>query len=202
MTSNARYESYCNYLLGRSNIGLVYRQRWLYPRLCRFLKGHTLDIGCGIGDLVAYRNDTVGVDINPETIKWCKSRGLDVHHMPIDKLPFGRNSFDSAIMDNVLEHIEKPKEILHETNRVLTDGGIFIVGVPSLKGFNSDPDHKVYYSKERLVETVSECGFTIQRLFSMPFESPWLESILRQYCNYGVFRKSPVSDSFRRASKK
>jgi SAM-dependent methyltransferase len=189
MTSNTCYESYCNYLLGRSKIGLAYRRRWLYPRLCRYLKGRTLDIGCGIGDLLSYRKDTVGADINPEIIKWCKTRGLDVHFMPIDKLPFGRNSFDSAIMDNVLEHIEKPKEILQETNRVLSDGGIFIVGVPSLKGFKNDSDHKVYYSKEKLVETVSGYGFMLKRQFSMPIKSPWLELILKQYCNYGVFKK-------------
>ena len=69
-------------------------------------------MGCGIGDLVRYRPNTVGVDINPYTVKSCKSNGLDVKLMEVDSLPFDDKLFESVILDNVLEHIEKPFKII------------------------------------------------------------------------------------------
>ena len=94
-------EEYFEYLRGRSNLGYLYRKYLLYPKLCKALTGKTLDVGCGIGDFVNYRRNTVGVDINPLCIEWCKLKKLDVHQMTINKIPFTKSSFDSAVLDNV-----------------------------------------------------------------------------------------------------
>ncbi len=64
------FEAYLAYLKNCSKLGLLYRRHWLYPRLCCYLRGRVLDVGCGIGDFVAFRPETVGVDINPVTVAW------------------------------------------------------------------------------------------------------------------------------------
>jgi SAM-dependent methyltransferase len=183
------HDSYFQYLRGRSKLGLIYRQFWLYPRLCKNLTGHVLDVGCGIGDLVKYRADTVGVDINPKTVEWCKSKKLDVHFMEKNQLPFDDHTFDSAVLDNVLEHLEAPEPLLAEIHRILIKDGIFIVGVPGKCGYSRDPDHKIFYSKNKLTETVSKFGFRVKKIFAMPIELRWLELRMAQFCFYGVFQR-------------
>jgi len=181
---------YVEYLRGRSLLALAYRRLYLYPRLCRHLHGCALDVGCGIGDMLAFRPNTVGVDINPRLVAWCISRGQDAKPMDSDSLPFGAGTFDSAIMDNVLEHIAHPDTLLREIHRVLVPGGHFVVGVPGERGFSSDPDHKVYYDEEALRRAMSGAGFESVALLYAPFHSVWLSRSMSQYCLYGVFRRS------------
>ena len=101
-------EVYGEYLMRRSRLSGVYRRYFLYPRICHRLHGRTVDVGCGIGDFLQFRPNTIGVDINAHTVAYCKARGLDARLMEPDVLPFEDGSFDSALMDNWLEHIAKP----------------------------------------------------------------------------------------------
>lgn len=185
----ADHQHYFQYLQGRGRLGLIYRRYFLYPRLCMHLKGRTLDIGCGIGDMIRFRPNTVGVDINPETVQWCNGQGLPVHQMSPDLLPFTDHSFDSVLMDNVLEHIQQPKTLLQEIRRVLKPGGYLLVGVPGQKGYMADQDHKVFYDEQALDQTVRTAGFDCMHLFATPVKSRWLNQRMRQYCVYGAFRR-------------
>jgi ubiquinone/menaquinone biosynthesis C-methylase UbiE len=56
---------YFEYLMRRSFLGDLYRRYVLYPRLNLHLNGKVLDVGCGIGDMLSYRKNTVGLDVNP-----------------------------------------------------------------------------------------------------------------------------------------
>lgn len=174
----------------RGKVGLLYRKIYLYPRLCRYLKGRALDIGCGIGDMLDFRANTIGVDINPNLVDWCRKRNLDARLINGYSLPFGNHEFQSVIMDNVLEHILNPEKLLSEIYRVISHNGNFIIGVPGALGFNYDKDHKIYYKEELLVNTLSNAGFSKKLIFYMPFYSDWLNKKLRQYCIYGVFTPS------------
>lgn len=185
------HDQYFDYLMHRSRLGKLYRHHWLYPRISRHLEGAALDIGCGIGDMLAFRPETVGVDVNPKTVGYCCSKGLDAHLMEPDILPFADKAFDSALMDNVLEHIVNPSPILNEVHRVLAPGGSFVVGVPGILGWHSDSDHKVFYGEETLRGCVEKHGFKHILTFHTPLlRSSWLESKLRQYCVYGVFQRA------------
>src|SRR5579862_3482232 len=101
MPMSDQYEIYFKQLKNRLPVSYWYRYGWLYPRLSRFLKVRVLDIGCGLGDMVRYRTKTVGVDVNPKAVEYCRARGLDVHVMQPDQLPFDDQSFDGVILDNV-----------------------------------------------------------------------------------------------------
>lgn len=182
-------ESYFEYLKGRSRLGFFYRQHWLYPRLCQHLAGKTLDVGCGIGDFLRYRPDSTGVDINPATVDWCTRQGLDARLMTPNTLPFEAGSFDSAMLDNVLEHLDDPAPLLREIHRVLRAGAPLVVGVPGRRGFAADPDHKVFYDEKLLDSTLTAAGFHPRQMFHMPVRSGWLDAHARQYCRYGVFQR-------------
>lgn len=183
------HDSYFSYLQQRSWLGLAYRRWWLYPRLCRYLKGNVIDIGCGIGDMLSFRPRTVGVDINPINVAWCRAHGMNAQVMEPDHLPFSDAEFECALLDNVLEHLQSPMPLLKEIRRILVSDGILVVGVPGKCGYACDPDHKVYYDETALVAVMAKAGLAMETIFYMPIRSDWLDVRMRQYCIYGVFRR-------------
>jgi SAM-dependent methyltransferase len=183
------HDEYFAYLRQRSRLGLLYRRFWLYGRLCRHLRGRVVDIGCGIGDMLRHRPDTIGVDVNPHTVEWCRKNGLDARLMEPDRLPFGDGEFDGGLLDNVLEHLDSPEPLLAEARRVLKSHASLIVGVPGRRGFASDPDHKKFYDSLELVALMKRAGFRCERIIRMPLALSLLDRHLRQYCVYGVFRR-------------
>ena len=187
MTSN---DEYFEYLQRRSWLGALYRKQWLYPRLTARLIGRTLDVGCGIGDMLVHRKNTVGVDINPLTVAFCQARGAEAHLMTSDMLPFNSQEFESVLMDNVLEHLSEPKALLAEVHRVLTSNGRLLIGVPGRKGWDSDPDHKTRYDESQLVSSVERLGFMRLETFQTPLvKSDWLDRNIKQYCIYASFTR-------------
>lgn len=180
---------YFDYLKRRSMLGWLYRKYWLYPRLCRRLSGIVLDVGCGIGDLLAFRSGTVGTDINPRAVAWCRDKGYRAKLMMLDTLPFKTAVFDGVVLDNVLEHIVSPEPLLAEVRRVLRPGARVMIGVPGSKGYASDPDHKVFYDEARLIVVMAATGFTLHELLPTPFKLSLLDANMRQYCLYGVFQR-------------
>ena len=183
------HSNYYNYLRHRSLAGYFYRRYWLYPRLSKYLKGQTLDVGCGIGDFLHYCKGAVGVDINPFLVAFCRENGLDVKQMTPDLLPFDDASFESVMLDNVLEHLSEPQALLCEIHRVVIQDGVLIVGVPGHRGYASDEDHKTFYDEKMLISTLAFNGFRLYRHFYMPFKSDWLNLHASQYCLYGVFKR-------------
>lgn len=182
-------EAYSQYLKGRSFSGFLYRKYYLYPKLTRKLSGKVLDYGCGIGDFVQFRANTVGADINSHNVNYCLQQRLDARLIEDNHIPFANGSFDGVVLDNVLEHIpgNVADSVIEEIKRVLKVGGKLMVGVPGLKGYNSDPDHKVFYTEGDLTSLFIRHGFETREVFYMPFACKKLERILRQYCIYAVF---------------
>ena len=186
---NSSHKKYFEYLKKRSRLGLWYRNHWLYPHICHYLNGHVLDVGCGIGDFLKFRKNTIGVDVNPENIGFCQKMGLYASLIESDHLPFETASFDGIILDNVLEHIQTPEPLLREVHRIIKPFGTFIIGVPGVKGYSKDADHKIFYDKSRLEAIVSPIGFKSQCSFCAPFKSALLDRYLPQYCLYLIFTR-------------
>ena len=183
-------QKYFVYLSKRSFLGKCYRNFILYPRLNVYLRGKVLDIGCGIGDMLSYRKNIIGLDVNPLNIDFCKKRQLEAYVMKPDVIPFGDKTFDSVLLDNVLEHIEKPSLLFKEMKRVLKADGILLIGVPGIKGYQSDDDHKVFYDEKKLYALALKNRFNVNRFFYTPLiKSKFLSKHLRQYCIYTQWSK-------------
>ena len=182
---------YFDYLRQRSVLGNIYRRFWLHPKVSRYLVGKTLDVGCGLGGMVQYRPNTVGVDINPYNVKYGTDHGLNILLMVDDQLPFENAQFDCVLLDNVLEHLAKPKPLLHEIKRILVPGGRLVIGVPGLLGMKADEDHKVFYGEIELEALAKQVDFEPIEFFYTPlWRSILLSNLLRQYCTYSIWRAS------------
>jgi SAM-dependent methyltransferase len=184
--------SYFEYLRQRSYLAYLYRFRYLYPLIDRDLKGCVLDYGCGIGDFLRYRPNTIGVDVNFFNVAYCRSIGKIAVQIGTDgALPFAHGTFFAAVMDNVLEHIraDRAGAVIEELRRVIAPEGRLVIGVPGKKGFDADPDHKAHYSELALNQLTGRYGFVPHRSFRAPFASRFLDRHMAGYCMYAVFRR-------------
>ncbi len=117
------------------------------------LKGlQVLDLGCGMGGLsVALAREGASVqpyDYNPAYCQITRLRGqrysLDLH--PVngggERLPFPEGYFDIIVCMDVLEHVQRPADLLAETNRCLKPGGLLYITAINRFAFN-DPHYHV-----------------------------------------------------------
>lgn len=102
-----------------------------------------LDLGCGAGDLVRAINGAysqavcIGLDIpdSPEVRE--RKKGGNFVTFDGVRVPFASSSFDFVVSRQVLEHVERPEELLSEVARVLKPGGQFFGSTSHLEPFHS-----------------------------------------------------------------
>lgn len=181
------YLNYYKYLKTTSVIGKIYRNIFLYPFLSSFLKGHFLDVGCGLGDFLSFGSKrSLGLDINKFNIDHCRSRGLRAELIKDGKFPVNDNSFSTINLDQVLEHISHPDTLLKEINRCLTIGGRLITGVPCERGYKRDPDHKVFYDLKKLKKVLGKHNHSILIAFYTPLPLKFFGKFIPQQSLYVV----------------
>jgi len=168
--------------------GKIYQKYFLYPKLYKFLKGRTLDVGAGLGDFIIKHPEGYAVDPDPLNVQELLKKKIKAELLTDDIINHKDNFFDSIVMDNVLEHIFDPRNLLLEIKRVLKTNGIFLIGVPGKKGFDNAPDHKKFYDENLLLETLNN-DYDLIKFFYTPFKSNILAKYLSAYCLYGVFKK-------------
>jgi SAM-dependent methyltransferase len=186
-------EEYFAYLKTRSKIADIYRKFVLYPSVNSVLKGKVLDVGCGIGDFLAFRKvNTVGIDINPLNVNYCKSNKQEAHVIDGSTYPFEKQSFDSVILDNVLEHLVQPEITINEISRVLKSNGVLVIGVPGKKGYTMDSDHKKFYDEVEMNKLLVQNNYTNIGFKYMPcfIKSNFLSKSISQYVIYGIYKKN------------
>lgn len=105
-------------------------------RFIKALESNTklLEVGCGNGKNMLYRNDidSYGIDISEEQVEICKSKGLKVKKANMTSLPFGSNEFDNIICIATYHHLDNAndrKKALLEMYRVLKPSGKLLLTV-------------------------------------------------------------------------
>jgi SAM-dependent methyltransferase len=189
------YEKYFNYLKDISTAGRLYKRYFSSPILflcARAFGRQIVEIGSGTGAgvLGTFPSRVVGLEINPFAVDYSKSIGLQVSLINDDGVfPMQDRTCDACILDNVLEHIENPTQIMDECWRVTHPQGGLIIAVPGARGFARDVDHKVFYSENDPKNL--DPRWKLQRLFSIPIfvRSVRASKALRQYCLVAVYRK-------------
>ena len=107
--------------------------------------------------------------------------------MKENKIPFNNKYFNSILLDNVLEHIDNPYPLLDEIRRVSSEKATLIIGVPGIKGFKRDDDHKIFYDEFSLKELIQKFGYTHRKTLYLPVNLKFLSKLISQFCIYQVF---------------
>jgi SAM-dependent methyltransferase len=193
---SSKYNNYFLHLKTISLLGRIYKKLVSSPILffcARRFGRRMVEIGSGTGSgvLGAFPKHVHGLEINPLAVEFCKAAGLNVQLINDgDAFPVADCAYDVCILDNVLEHIEEPRNTLDECYRITQKNGGLIIVVPGVRGYDSDPDHKKFYAAEA-VQRLDE-RWSLQSLFSLPFlfSSVHLSRYVKQYCLVAIYKKN------------
>lgn len=109
---------------------LIDKIRGRKPVVGLFAGKTTLDIGCGDGGFLSEdKENFIGIDINPETLKKAKDAGFAVAEADATKLPFKDAVFEGVFCRYLIEHLtpQQAYEMLSEICRVLAPGGRLVL---------------------------------------------------------------------------
>jgi 2-polyprenyl-3-methyl-5-hydroxy-6-metoxy-1,4-benzoquinol methylase len=168
------------------------KSRYLYDCFKRFFKGsNVLELGCADGIMTQWLcedfESVTAVDGSEIFIEKAKAKlnrsDVTFKYSMFEEFMPGEK-FDIIIMSNILEHVDKPVELLEKSKNWLTSNGRLIVAVPNANALNrlvgvklgmlptkdsfNELDvmwgHKRVYTCELLTEHVTQAGFSIEHL--------------------------------------
>lgn len=112
-----------------------------------------LDLGAGQGNFLmeaaAEGIRVTGIEYNPAYVESTRKRiqkagySIEIRQGRGESLPYEDDSFDFVNASEVIEHVQDPVQVLHETYRVLAPGGAAYVSVPNRYGLK-DPHYHLY----------------------------------------------------------
>ncbi len=166
-----------------SDLANTYRRLYfdfLTRRLGRFLKGakRVLDLGCGDGTFLEVLNqkfpqiEALGVDPNPNSVKICRVKDIEVFKNTLSKCNLPKESFDLVTAFHVIEHLPNPNVELKELKRILKPLGYFILSTPNAEGLGfgvggknwalfDSPHHTILWTPQQLRRLLEKYGFKI-----------------------------------------
>ena len=100
--------------------------------------GFVLDAACGTGYGTSFlthkANFVVGIDRSHEAILFCRQHyrkpTLHFQVMDVEATAFQRDSFDTVVSFETIEHLEDPERFLGEMRRVLKPNGALLISTP------------------------------------------------------------------------
>lgn len=101
-----------------------------------------IDLGCGTGyylfllSNLPIKLNLTGFDNDQRAMAEAKvsfeDKNINFILGDLHKMPFKENSFDKAVMSEVLEHVENDEQVLKETFRILKPNGVLVISAPSI----------------------------------------------------------------------
>jgi SAM-dependent methyltransferase len=166
----------------KSELKAILRREWFFPtwigifvnpfffarlglakairRHASMLSGKLLDIGCGSKPYknLFYVNQYLGLDIDSKNTR---NLGFADYFYDGKTFPVESESFDSALCNQVLEHVFNPNAFLSEIHRVLKRDGKLLLTVPFVWDEHEQPFDYARYSSFGLKALLEENGFRI-----------------------------------------
>jgi 2-polyprenyl-3-methyl-5-hydroxy-6-metoxy-1,4-benzoquinol methylase len=150
------------------------------PRLWKFLEGGKgfrmeagmaiADIGCGEGGLLRWFSQNtratkrVGFELNLAAAAYGRSLGLDIL---ATEFTGSEGPFDLVMLEQVLEHISSPNELLGRIAVSQKPGAWLYIGVPGILNFAEHYDHN-FIAYLQYGHMFHYCLYTLERLV-IPF---------------------------------
>lgn len=154
-------------------------------KIKKYGKGKLVDIGCGRSPyketVLNFVDSYTGVD-HPETAKLYESDSKPDFYADAHKLPFKNNSYETAIMLQVLEYLDNPQKAITEVARVIKKNGVFILSAPFMYPIHDGKFDHSRFTESGVTSLLSEAKLKIIDIESQGnFWDFWFQSILVYY---------------------
>jgi len=105
-----------------------------------------LDIGCGTGEFLKTGADAgfnvTGIDVDSTTTGYITNKyGFRTVTGLLGPETFPAGSFDVVVLSHVIEHLQKPAELLAVIHSILKLNGLFVMCTPNSDSFEEDIHH-------------------------------------------------------------
>jgi len=115
--------------------------KWEYQQALSDLKrgNKVLDIGCGQGFFLERCQDdgivAEGIELNANAAAIARAKGFMVYEQMLDEFSDKhKDHYDAVCLFQVLEHLEKPVDVVSQALKCINPGGLLIIGVPNMDG--------------------------------------------------------------------
>jgi len=134
--------------------------------------GSLLDVGCSFGwflDVAKTRGwDTFGIEPSDIAVGHVQKRAAhQVLHGVFPATSFGERRFTSAVMTDVLEHLDNPVLMLQQLAAVLEPGGVLAIRVPNQEGL-------IYKTAATMARGAKALDGPMWRMWQLDFPYPHL----------------------------
>ncbi|MFA4991117.1 MAG: class I SAM-dependent methyltransferase [Candidatus Omnitrophota bacterium] len=134
-----------------------------------------LDVGAGSGNFALavkqedYFSKVTALDVSGECVSVCRRKGLDAFRGTLSDY---RGKADCLAMNDLIEHVFSPEDMLREARKKLNPGGILMIATPnclgldfSLFGKDTDnvtpPEHVQYFNPKSISVLFKRTGFSV-----------------------------------------
>ncbi|MFH1317247.1 MAG: class I SAM-dependent methyltransferase [Candidatus Woesearchaeota archaeon] len=185
-----------------------FRDYNLFNLIMKNIKGKSvLDIGCGGGYLIRLLNKrgmkTFGLEIDKDSADHARAINPDseIYNESAENIgKLLKENVDSAVMIDVLEHIEDDYKVVSDLGNIINEKGQLIIVVPCFRFLYGKRDilagHKRRYTSKMLRKILLKNGFNIKRMryWNMMGFFPYLisEKIMKRSLKAG-FRSDKTS---------
>jgi 2-polyprenyl-3-methyl-5-hydroxy-6-metoxy-1,4-benzoquinol methylase len=154
--------------------------QWMADTLMPFITGNVLELGAGIGNLTALLCSGelryIATDLDTEALSRLRARVQKRCHLTTAKCDITRpsdfdnfrNSIDTVVCLNVLEHVQDDLTALRNIYSCLKPGGRALILVPQgMRVFGSLDEvleHQRRYAKAELHNKLAAAGFHVDRI--------------------------------------
>lgn len=175
------------------------------------VKETVLDFGCGEGSLCSQLKEigwpfVIGTDVSSVRISRAKKKHptVEFFDQPLENTAIPEEFFDLIIMDNVIEHLTQPTQILRTLHRYLKLGGRIMLITPNMNsghfrllGRYWTPElaphvHIFLFTQDSMQRLMESTGFIVEKKGS--FHTPqysvrdWVSRLLRGDVKGAVWR--------------
>ncbi len=161
--------------------------RWVAKLIQPHLGDRVLEVGAGIANMTPFllpREYVVATDPDPAYLAVLEEKMRNEGSVAVRslKLPDMSESWkeerlDTAVLLNILEHVDEDQESLTNLARILVPGGRIVIFVPAVPGLHGSLDialsHHRRYSASQLTAILEKAGLSVEEM---------------RYCNFvGMF---------------
>jgi len=155
---------------------------WQHRLIGNELGPRVLEVGCGVGNFTATllnRDAIIAVDVEPECIEHLKARYPaqdNLRPCVCDVLSpefrdLAKFHPDSAVIVNVLEHVEDDTAAINAVTSVLTPAGVIVLLVPAFQALYGPIDknlgHHRRYTRATIRRLAQQTGLRIRKVHYM-----------------------------------